>query len=183
MTGSVSVTVADDETAELLLSKASLNPPEGGSESYTVALGSEPTARVTVSIGGTSGTELSLNNPVLTFTTTTWSTVQSVTVTAGDDGDAVDDTATLTHTASGGDYGSVTGSVSVTVDDDETVELLLSKASLNPSEGGSESYTVALGSEPTARVTVSISGTAGTELSLDKSVLTFTTTSWSTCRV
>ncbi len=180
VTRSVSVTVADDETAELLLSKASLNPAEGGSESYTVKLGSQPTARVTVSIGGTSGTELSLDKPVLTFTTTTWNTVQSVTVTAGDDGDAVDDTATLTHTASGGDYGSVTGSVSVTVDDDETVELLLSKASLNPPEGGSESYTVALGSEPTARVTVSISGTAGTELSLDKSVLTFTTTSWST---
>ena len=55
---------------------------------------------------------------MLTFTTTSWSTLQSVTVSAGQDDDAVNDTATLTHTASGGDYGSATGSVTVTVADD-----------------------------------------------------------------
>ena len=107
-------------------------------------LSSQPTAPVTVTIGGVSGTDLSLDKSSLTFTTASWSTVQSVTVSAGQDADAVNDTATLTHTASGGDYGSVTRSVSVTVADDETAELVLSKTSLNPSEGGSESYTVAL---------------------------------------
>jgi len=56
-----------------------------------------------------------------------------------------DDTANLVHTASGGDYPSV--NVSVTVDDDETAALVLSKSSINPGEGGNESYTV----KPAAR--------------------------------
>ena len=128
------------------LSKSTLTPSEGGNESYTVALSSEPTAQVTVAITGTSGTDLSLNTSSLTFTTSDWGTVQTVTVSAGQDADATDDTATLTHTASGGDYAGETEDVSVTVDDDESVGLDLSKSTLTPSEGGNESYTVALSS-------------------------------------
>ena len=62
--------------------------------------------------------------------------MQSVTVSAGQDDDAVNDTATLAHTASGGGYGAVTGSVSVTVADDETAELVPSPTSLPVVEGG-----------------------------------------------
>ena len=181
-TADVSVTVGDDESAGLVLSKSSVNPSEGGSESYTVKLSSQPTATVTVAISGTSGTDLSLNTSSLTFTTSTWGTAQTVTVSAGQDADAADDTATLRHTASGGDYASETADVSVTVGDDESVGLVLSKSSVNPSEGGSESYTVKLSSQPTATVTVAISGTSGTDLSLNTSSLTFTTTSWGTAQ-
>ena len=164
----VSVTVDDDESAGLVLSKTSVNPGEGSSESYTVNLSSEPTAQVTVAITGDSGTDLSLNTSSLTFTTSNWGTAQTVTVSAGEDADATDDTATLRHTASGGDYASETADVSVTVDDDESVGLVLSKTSVNPGEGSSESYTVKLSSEPTASVTVSITAvTSGTDLSLD----------------
>ena len=178
----VLVTVDDDESVGLVLSKSSLNPSEGGNESYTVALSSEPTATVTVTVTGHAGTDLTLNTSSLTFTTTTWETAQTVTVSAGQDDDATDDTATLTHTASGGDYASQMASVSVTVDDDETVGLVLSKPSLTPSEGGNESYTVALSSEPTATVTVTVTGHAGTDLTLNTSSLTFTTTTWETAQ-
>ena len=41
-------------------------------------------------------------------------------VTAGQDDDAVEDTATLTHTASGGDYASVSKDLPVTVTDNDT---------------------------------------------------------------
>ena len=58
----------------------------------------------------------------------------------------------------GGDYAGETADVSVTVDDDESVGLVLSKTSINPGEGSSESYTVKLSSEPTATVTVAITG-------------------------
>ena len=186
VTRDLPVTVDDDETAEttgtLVLSKSSLTPPEGGSESYTVALGSEPSASVTVTVGGTTGTDLTLSTSSLTFTTSNWSTAQPVTVSAGQDDDAVDDTATLTHTASGGDYASVTRDLPVTVDDDETVGIELSKSSLNPSEGGDEGYTVRLASEPSATVTVTIGGTSGTDLTLSTSSLTFTTSNWSTAQ-
>ena len=179
-TADLPVTVNDDETAGIVLAPTSLNPNEGASVSYTVTLASEPTAQVTVTIGGTAGADLTLDKTSLTFTTSTWDTEQTVTVTAGQDDDAVDDTATLTHTASGGDYGSATADLPVTVNDDETVGLVLAPTSLNPNEGASASYTVALSSEPTATVTVTISGQSGTDLSLDKTSLTFTTSTWDT---
>ena len=181
-TAELAVTVDDDETVGLVLSDSSLNPAEGGNESYTVTLASEPNAQVTVAITGHGGTDLTLDTTSLTFTTANWGTAQSVTVTAAHDDDATDDTATLTHTASGGDYAGKTAAVSVTVDDDETVGLVLSKSSLNPAEGGNESYTVTLASEPNAQVTVAITGHSGTDLTPDTTSLTFTTSNWGTAQ-
>ena len=49
--------------------------------------------------------------------------MQPVTVTAAQDSDAVDDSATISHAVTGGDYAGVTAdSVVVTVDDDETAD-------------------------------------------------------------
>ena len=56
---------------------------------------------------------------MLTFTVDNWDVAQTVTVKAGQDDDAANDTATLTHTASGGDYASVTKNLPVTVTDDD----------------------------------------------------------------
>ena len=160
-TADVSVTVDDDESVGLVLSKTSINPGEGSSESYTVKLSSEPTATVTVAITGSqSSTDLSLNTTSLTFTTSNWGTAQTVTVSAGEDADATDDTATLRHTASGWrlrerDGGRIGDGRRRRV---RGLVLVLSKTSINPGEGSSESYTVKLSSEPTAQVTVAITG-------------------------
>ena len=184
--GSVSrdlaVTVTDDDTAALALSAATLAVTEGGSNSYTVALATQPSGDVTVTIGGTSGTDLAVDKSSLTFTTSGWSTVQTVTVSAGQDADAVGDSATLTHVAAGGDYGSVSRDLAVTVTDDDTAALALSAATLAVTEGGSNSYTVALATQPSGDVTVTIGGTSGTDLAVDKSSLTFTTSGWSTAQ-
>ena len=177
---SQTVTITDDDERGLGLSESSLNFSEGNSASYTVVLSSEPTATVTVTLGGTAGTDLTLDKTSLTFTTSTWDTEQTVTVSAGQDDDAVDDPATLTHTASGGDYAGETADLPVTVDDDESVGIVLAPTSLTPNEGANASYTVALASEPTATVTVAISGQSGTDLTLDKTSLTFTTATWDT---
>ena len=176
------VTVDDDDVPGLVLSKSSLGPAEGASESYTVALATQPTGQVTVTITGHSGTDLTLGETSLTFTTTNWSTAQTVTVTAGQDDDTADDEETLTHTASGGGYGSVAEDLDVTVDDDDVPGLVLSKSSLGPAEGASESYTVALATQPSGQVTVTITGHSGTDLTLGETSLTFTTTNWSTAQ-
>ena len=57
-----------------------------------------------------------------------------------------DDTAMLTHTAAGADYANVTEDLLVTVTDDDSAEILLSKMGLTVTEGVSagSSYTVAL---------------------------------------
>ena len=52
-------------------------------DSYTVVLDTQPTADVTVTVAGHSGTGVTTNPTTLTFTTSHWSTAQTVTVTAG----------------------------------------------------------------------------------------------------
>ena len=102
----------------LVFDPTALMVNEGSSGTYTVKLASQPSASVTVAVTGAVG-EVTVNPTSLTFTSTTWNSAQAVTVTAGQDTDASDDSATLVHTATGGDYAGVTGSVVVTVDDDE----------------------------------------------------------------
>ena len=147
--GSVSedleVTVDDDDEPGLVLSKTSLGPSEGGSESYTVKLATEPSGQVTVTITGHSGTDLTLDETSLTFTTLNWATAQTVRVTAGQDADTVDDMVTLEHSASGGGYGSVSEDLEVTVDDDDEPGLV------RPQIGGIFAYfTVAYGDNRSA---------------------------------
>ncbi len=194
VTGSVAVTVADNDAPGLVLNPTSLTVAEGGSATYTVALATEPTGNVTVTVGGASGevtfdTDSSTpnNQNTLTFTTTTWSTARTVTVSAGEDNDTTNDSATLTHSASGGGYGSVTGNVVVTVTDNDAPGLVLDPTSLTVAEGGSGTYTVALATEPTGNVTVTVAGASG-EVTVDtnsstpgnQNTLSFTTTTWST---
>ena len=94
--------------------------------SYTVVLDSEPTATVTVTVAGHSGTDVTPDPTTLTFTTSNWDTAQTVTVTAGDDADTADDTVALTHSAASTDsnYSGITiPSVAVTVSDNDTARV------------------------------------------------------------
>ena len=139
-TSSATAMIRDNDTAGLTLSPASLVVPEGGNAEYTVALASKPTAEVTVTISGVANTDLSLNDSTLTFSTTTWSTAQTVTVTADEDDDGEDDAATLSHAASGGGYDSVSSDLPVETADDETasteVTLSVSPVKVSESAGG-----------------------------------------------
>ncbi len=182
VTANVVVTVADGETVGLVVDPASVTVAEGGSASYTVKLATEPSATVTVAVTGHAGSDLTLDKASLTFTALTWGTAQTVTVTAAGDDDAVDDEVTLAHTASGGDYGSVTEDLPVTVDDGDTVGLVVAPDAVTVAEGGSASYTVKLATEPSATVTVAVTGHAGSDLTLDKASLTFTASSWGTAQ-
>lgn len=164
----------------LVLSKTALTPAEGESESYTVKLATQPTETVTAEIGGTAGTDLTLDKTRLEFTISNWATAQTVTVTAGEDDDAADDAATLTHTATGGDYASVTKDLPVTISDDDQRGIMISTERLVLFEGWYANYKVKLTSQPTETVTVEIDGTAGTDLTLDKTSLEFTSSNWAT---
>ena len=182
VTKDLPVTVTDNDAPELVLSKSELAVTEGAGASYTVKLATQPTGQVTVTVGGTASTDLSVTESTLTFSTTNWNTAQTVEVTAGQDDDAVEDTATLTHTATGGDYNSVTKDLPVTVTDNDTPEVVLSKSELAVTEGASASYTVKLATQPTGQVTVTVGGTASTDLSVTESTLTFSTTNWNTAQ-
>ena len=164
--------------AGLVFSPLTFRMYEGSDASYTVKLATQPTDTVTVTITGTAGTDLSLDKTSLTFTTLNWNVAQPVTVSADEDIDAVHDIVPLTHTASGGDYGSVTKDFEVFVFDLDDAALILTPVPFVIGEGEDLSYTVKLASQPTDTVTVTITGTTGTVLSLDKTSLTFTTLNW-----
>ena len=185
MTADLPVTVVDDDRA-IVLSATSITVGEGDATgvSYTAKLATQPSEDVTVAVTGHSGADLNLDKTTLTFTTSNWNAAQTVKVTAGQDDDGADETATLTHTATGGNYAGVTADLAVTVEDDETVSVVLSETALSVDEGDTTGadYTVKLSHQPSENVTVTVTGHSGTDLSLDKTTLTFTASSWDTAQ-
>ena len=151
------VVIDDKDIPILVVSREEMALSEGdtdGRMTFTVRLPHVPTQDVTITISGHSGTDLDLSTTTLTFTDSDWSTEQTVTVTAGQDDDAGNDEATLTLTGAGGEYAGVKAEIAVTVDDDETPDLVLDKPSLNVTEGAAAEYSVRLSHVPTENVTV-----------------------------
>ena len=111
-------------TAGVTVSKSMLTVTEedatGGT--YTVVLNSRPTASVTVTVGGYTGSDVTPNPASLTWAPSVWNISLTVTVTAEGDTNTVDETVTLTHSATSTDtdYSGITiASVTVTVDDND----------------------------------------------------------------
>ena len=206
---SVAVTITDNDavgtvgsdTAAVIVSTDSVELVEDNAGDYTITLGTQPTADVTVAIVGHVGSDVTLggntlsNDSKLTFTAANWSTEQTVTVTADHDGDAIDEAdVTLTHVAGSADADyddSPVDSVTVTVTDDDTAAVTVSDAQLSVTEGGSniyELYELSLSSQPIADVTVTIAGHDGSDLTLrgltlnSDYELTFTAANWSTAQ-
>ncbi len=107
----------NDGKPSVTVTPTSLRILEGSSNTYTVKLDAEPSGNVTVTVSGASG-GVSVSGSPLTFAPRNYGTAQTVTVSAAEDEDATHETATLTHSASGGGYNGVTvDSVKVTVSD------------------------------------------------------------------
>ena len=130
--------IEDDDERGVEVSEESVTVSEGGSASYTVALESEPTGAVTVRVTtDLSGTDVTVSPAALTFTAANWGTAQALTVSAEEDDDATSEPeVTLSHEASGGDYGgeSVAG-VLVTVIENDVSALAAADAAGVESDG------------------------------------------------
>ena len=112
----VVVTITDDDERGVTVMPTALTVPEGGGGAYEVSLASQPTSNVTVTVVS-DDSEVTVDRSSLTFTASSWSTAQTVTVSARDDELVEDDaTARLIHAVSGDGYGSVAvDAVTVTV--------------------------------------------------------------------
>ena len=110
-------------TGRIDLSAPTLAVTAGGAgETYTVVLGAAPDGEVTVAIASDNG-DVTASPDSLSFTASDWSAPQTVTATAAEDDDGYADTASLTHTASGGGYDGVTGTLPVAVTGDSRVKV------------------------------------------------------------
>ena len=127
-------TIADDDHRSVSFEPSALTVPEGGSNSYTVVLGSQPTGPVTVTPVATSA-ELTVDPAEMRFTAADWHSPRTVTVTADHDGDAVADApAQVEHAARGGGYADAFGTpVSATIVEDDVSTLAVAAA--HASEG------------------------------------------------
>ena len=164
---------------------------EEAADIYTVNLSTEPTGDVTVTVTSddaavTVDTDSAPGNQNrLTFTMGNWVTPQTVTVTAGDDSDAANETVTLSHMVSSG-YGSMNmPSVTVTVADDDMPSVVVTPDRLVVAEDESETYTVVLNAPPTGDVSITINSD-NSEVTVDADstpqthTLTFTVSDWDT---
>ena len=164
-----------------MLSATTLDVDEGGQNTYTVKLQTEPTTTVTVTVSSddTGAATATVSGPTLIFTASNWDTEQTVTVAGVDDGDSANETVTVTNTLGPGEYEGVTASVRVTVEDDDTPGITFTPASLTVGEGGTNTYTVVLNTQPSGDVTVAISSN-NTDVTVMPNSLTFTSSDWET---
>ena len=124
----VTVTIVDNDTAGVTVSKSALTVTEEDTtgDTYTVVLDSQPTADVRIEIGWHFNSDVSVVPHIMTFTPTNWATAQTATVTAGHDADTTNDTDSLIHLAVSTDtnYSGITiAGVAVTVNDNDDATL------------------------------------------------------------
>ena len=134
---------------------------------FTVVLDSSPGGSDTITVdidpnSNGNGVDVSVDPCSLTFTTANWDTPQTVTVTAINDtwadGKTEVDQVGFTVTSAESDPCYADGcisSVSVTIHDDDSDAILVSKTSASIAEGGAgDSYTIELATDPTDPVTI-----------------------------
>ena len=160
------VSITDDDTAGVTITPTAVTVTEGGTVTYTVVLGSQPLGDVTVTVNDPAdNTDVTADPASLTFTTTDWSVAQTVTVSAAQDADDADETATVTHTvASAADTayeGISADDVAVTLNDDapETLTVNFEDAAYTATEGAAVDVTVTLNLDPERTVTIPINHT------------------------
>ena len=183
----VAVTVTDDDTAGVTVSETTLTVDEGGNATYTVRLNTQPTSDVVIGVTRTGSSDVTLSPATLTFTTSNWSTAQTVTVAAAQDADAVDDPAAIAHAVvaaeSADEYDNVSiAGVAVTVTDDDTAGVSVSETTLTVAEGNSSTYTVVLDAQPASDVVIGVTRSGSSDVTVSPATLTFTPSNWSTAQ-
>ena len=137
---------------------------EGDPGTYTVVLDSQPTDTVTIELQLDENGHLNVNTTTLTFNSTNWNVPQTVTVWAEDDGIIeVNQSESIEHEVSGGDYDQVTlGSVQVSIADITVAYIYLEGARALESSGHVE-FTIRISPpQPTSSVAVQYSTADGT---------------------
>ena len=149
----------------------------GSTANYTVSLTIQPTDTVTVTPSSNNTNAVTVSGAV-TFTTTDWSTLRTVTVRGVQDGNSVDENVTITHTIRGGNYSDARDRpVDITISDDDVPEVAVKPRMLTIDEGHTATYSVHLMTLPTGSVTVTpVSG--NTDIAIVSGPLEFTTENW-----
>jgi len=188
----VSVTNDDNDPGVTVTPTTGLGITEaGGTATFTVVLNTMPSNDVSISITSADLSEGTVSPSSLTFTSANFAAPQTVTVTGVDDdiadGDQVFDIVTARTVSSDLSYDNLpVADVEVTNTDDESAGFLVAGRPGNNTTteaGGTDSFTIALTSEPTADVTIPISTRDPDEVSVSPAMLVFTPANWNAPQV
>ena len=192
----VTATVADNDTASITIiqsdgSTAVSEAAAGRTDTYTVKLATRPVHSVTIEVASGDTGAAMVSPATLTFTTGTWNTAQTVTVTGVDDNvdQSSDRSATISHTATSTDpkYNTLSSNVAAAVVDDDTAGVTMGgSGSISVTEAAGTtntgSYTVVLDTLPTASVEIAVASGATAIATVSPATLTFTTGNWNTAQ-
>lgn len=195
--GVVNVETLDDEVAGFTVSGGPIVVNEqapGNTGSFDVALTAQPLSDVVLNLSSDDASEASVSPTALTFTSSNWSTPQTVTVTGVDDPDVDGDVLSLV-TVSVNDAGSANAfdplpdqTVSVTTADDDApaggagFSISVPGGSITVSEappGNTASFTVVLDTQPASNVVLDLSGYDAGVVTVSPTTLNFTSGNWS----
>lgn len=183
----VAVKNEDDDIASIVANAISGHTTEsGGTATFTVQLTSEPLADVTVHFDSNNADLGTVDETSLTFTSSTWYTPQTVTVTGVDDDPPAVNGAReyaivfTPATSDDSDYAGLTADdVAVIHDDSEMAGAIVSLISGNTSESGdTATFTVKLSAQPSAEVTLHFDSADTTEGTVDVTSLVFDSSTW-----
>ena len=190
----LTLTINDDEgapTVTLVLDRSSISESGSGNVATVTARlsgASSAATRVTVTAAAVSpavsGDFTLSSNKVLTIAAGATTSTGTVTITAVDnDVDAPDKTVTVSATVSGGNGVASPSDATLTITDDDSAGVTVSPTAVTVEEnGGTDSFTVVLTSEPTANVTIAVSSSDTGAATVSPMSLTFTSSNWSSPR-
>ena len=182
----VNVTNVDDDSPGFIVTPRTglVTTENGGTDTFTVRLTSEPIANVTVGVHSNDVTEGATNIALLTFTPANYNSPQTVTVRGVND-DVADGNQTYRvildpAVSTDPNYNSRNpGDVTVSNTDNDSAGISVSAISGNTSEGGAQAtFTAVLNSQPTANVVLNFNSNDTTEGTVNQTSLTFTPTNW-----
>ena len=183
-------TTSSSAKGALILSAGTLSITEGRTGIFTVKIDTKPYENVSVSLTN-KNPEITYSPTSLTFDSSNWNVMQTVTVSVAHDSDyrGEYDIITLTASGGGGLYTSVKANKPVSVTDDDTgvrppAYLILSTTSLSldAEDDRTASFKVGLRTQPGEDVLVSLTNT-NSDVGFSPTSFTFTPSQWTAWQV
>ena len=185
----LAITNVDDETPSVIVTPTSgLTTTEAGATAtFTMRLGSLPSASVLISLASDTVSEGTVSPSVVSFSTANWNVPRTITVTgvndAYDDGNRAYHIVTDAAVSADVNYSGLDPSdVTVTNTDDDNAAITVTPTSglVTTEAGGSATFTVILTSQPTDNLTIALSTSDASEGDVSPAFLTFSGYNWNT---
>ena len=175
------LTVKDNDRVAVRLNKHTVTVVEGDAQgrTYTAVLDAQPNAPIPITISPDAGSDVSADPATVTFTSSNWSTGQTIRITAAHDADSQNETVQISHIASGTYADLSINSLTVQIKDDEAlVRAHPLTLSLQEGEGDNATYTLRLNVWPQSAGTYTVHIEADPKVRTVPDEVQFTQSNW-----